>query len=451
MSIVVTEDRGPVRHVVLNRPEKRNAMNQELLRALAAALRAAGDEEAVQCVVLRGEGPVFSAGVDLAELASLAGDTSVRRSFRNVFLDCANLCETMTKPVVCQIHRTCVGGALEVALGCDLRIASSDAQLGLPEVKFGIIPDVGGSTRLPAVVGLGRAKELIMTAQADRRASEAERIGLVNRVVAPERAGAARRRRSCEELLANSPVAVGRVKRVLDASARPALAQTLEMEIAVQEYCVARRARELARLSTDAPTPWPALGAAAPVDRSGQQRVAAERAPEDLLHAACARDQRGQVDARRDPHLMQHRNEILGGDVACRPGRNRAATQLAEARLEALHPGLERGQHIGEALAAGVVEVRRQLDAPRLAMRVPRRRSRRPAAGWPCRWCRRSRSPERPRREVARRSRARARAARGPHRGSRTRSRSPPRSAARRPGRGPAPPQGPRATPRSSG
>ena len=99
------------------------------------------------------------------------------RPFRNVFLDCANLCEEMAKPVVCQIHRTCVGGALEVALGCDLRIASSDAQLGLPEVKFGIIPDVGGSTRLPAVVGLGRAKELIMTARTID-AAEAERIGL---------------------------------------------------------------------------------------------------------------------------------------------------------------------------------------------------------------------------------------------------------------------------------
>src|ERR1700677_318783 len=146
MSLVLTEDRGAVRHVVLNRPEKRNAMSQALLRELGDALRAAGDDASVHCVVLRGEGPVFSAGVDLGELASLAGDTSVTRSFRDVFLDCANLCEAMVKPVVCQIHRACFGGALEVALGCDLRIASDDAQLGLPEVKFGIIPDVGGSS-----------------------------------------------------------------------------------------------------------------------------------------------------------------------------------------------------------------------------------------------------------------------------------------------------------------
>jgi enoyl-CoA hydratase/carnithine racemase len=244
MSIVVTEDRGAVRHVVLNRPEKRNAMSQELLRELRAALREASADADVHCVVLRGEGPVFSAGVDLGELAASAGQAGLLRPFREVFLDCANACEEMAKPVVCQIHRTCVGGALEVALGCDLRIASSDAQLGLPEVRFGIIPDVGGSTRLPAVVGLGRAKELIMTARMID-AAEAERIGLLNRVVEPDELEQATQA-LVDELLANSPVAVGRAKRVIDASARPALAQTLELEVAVQEYCVAA-ARESGR------------------------------------------------------------------------------------------------------------------------------------------------------------------------------------------------------------
>ncbi len=244
MSIVEREDRGAVRHIVLNRPEKRNAMNQELLRALGSELREAAGDPSVHCVVLRGSGPVFSAGVDLNELMDSTGQVGMLRPFRNVFLECANLCEEMAKPVVCQIHRTCVGGALEVALGCDLRIASSDASLGLPEVKFGIIPDVGGSTRLPAVVGLGRAKELIMTARLIG-AEEAQRIGLVNRVVEPEELEQATQA-LVDELLANSPVAVGRAKRVMDASARPALAQTLEMEVAVQEYCVAA-ARESAR------------------------------------------------------------------------------------------------------------------------------------------------------------------------------------------------------------
>ncbi|HEY7891894.1 MAG TPA: enoyl-CoA hydratase/isomerase family protein [Solirubrobacteraceae bacterium] len=245
MSMVISEDRGAVRHLVLNRPEKRNAMSQALLVELRDALSAAAERESVHCVVLRGEGPVFSAGVDLGELMSFAGEPSVLRSFRGVFLDCANLCEEMVKPVVCQIHGTCLGGALEVALGCDLRIASSDAKLALPEVKLGIIPDVGGSSRLPAVVGLGRAKELIMTGRTID-AAEAQHIGLVNRVV---EAGELEQATQAlvDELLANSPIAVGRAKRVIDASARPALAQTLEMEVAVQEYCVAKLREQAAK------------------------------------------------------------------------------------------------------------------------------------------------------------------------------------------------------------
>lgn len=249
MSIVYTEDRGHVRHVVLNRPEKRNAMSQELLRALGDALRAAAADESVHCVVLRGEGKVFSAGVDLVELAAASGTPGHLRPFRQVFLDCPNLCEQMAKPVVCQIHHTCVGGALEVALGCDLRIASDDSRLGLPEVRFGIIPDVGGSSRLPALVGLGRAKELIMTG-ATIDAAEAHRIGLLNRVVPADELERATQG-LVDELLANSPVAVGRAKRVLDAAARPALAQSLEMEVAVQEYCVAAL-REAARQGGEA-------------------------------------------------------------------------------------------------------------------------------------------------------------------------------------------------------
>jgi enoyl-CoA hydratase/carnithine racemase len=237
MSLVRSEDRERVRHVVLDRPDKRNAMSQALLVELRDALGRAAADASVHCVVLRGEGRVFSAGVDLNELAAFAGDPSVLRPFRGVFLDCANLCEQMPKPVVCQIHHTCVGGALEVALGCDLRIAAEGSQFALPEVRYGIIPDVGGSSRLPAVVGLGRAKELIMTA-GTIDAAEAHRIGLVNRVVPAEELDAATQT-LVDELLANSHVAVGRAKLVMDASARPTLSRTLEMEVAVQEYCVA--------------------------------------------------------------------------------------------------------------------------------------------------------------------------------------------------------------------
>jgi enoyl-CoA hydratase/carnithine racemase len=239
MELVRIEDRDRVRHVVLNRPEKRNAMNQALLTELAAAMREAGADTNVHCVVLRGEGPVFSAGVDLGELggfASTDGGRDPLRPFRNVFLAAANLCEEIPKPVICQIHGVCIGGALEVALGCDLRVMASDAKVGLPEVRLGLIPDVGGCSRLPAVVGLGRAKELIMTGR-NITAQEAERIGLANRVVEPDELDRAVQA-LVDELLANSPVAVGRAKRVMDAAAKPALAQTLELEVTAQEVCI---------------------------------------------------------------------------------------------------------------------------------------------------------------------------------------------------------------------
>src|SRR5215208_4095556 len=161
--LVLSDDRGAVRNVVLNRPEKRNAFNQELVLAVGEALRAAADAPAVHCVVVRGEGAMFSSGMDLGSLAGLAAEPETLRPFRRACLDAWNLAEEMAKPVVCQIHGACIGGAMELALACDLRVIAADALVGLPETRVGLIPDVGGSSRLPQIVGLGRAKELIMT------------------------------------------------------------------------------------------------------------------------------------------------------------------------------------------------------------------------------------------------------------------------------------------------
>ncbi len=245
-------------------------------------------------------------------------------------------------------------------------------------------------------------------------AAEAERIGLVNRVVAPEELEGATEA-LVDELLANSHVAVGRAKRVIDASARPALAQTLEMEVAVQEYCVAAARESDARGRGRA-----ALGSPSGRARRRGPRPAALRMPGARLQARRSRKRGGasvlgcqstgpatsvwlpsgrprisctrraqassasQVDAGLDAHLVQHRDEVLGGDVAGRARRHRAAAELAEARLEAVDPGLERRQHVREPLAARVVEVRGQLAPRRRARRGPARRTRAPAAGWPC-------------------------------------------------------------------
>ena len=237
MNLVLTEDHGPVRHVVLNRPEKRNAFHGELVEATGEALRAAADDPAVRCVVVRGAGPMFSSGMDLAALAALAEAPEHLRAFRRRCLEAWNLAEEMVKPTICQVHGACIGGAMELALACDLRVIAADALIGMPETRIGLIPDVGGASRLPAVIGLGRAKEMVMTGKLIG-GDEAERIGLANRVAPAEELEAAVQQ-LVDELLACAPVAVGLSKRVMDASARPALSTTLELEVAIQERCAA--------------------------------------------------------------------------------------------------------------------------------------------------------------------------------------------------------------------
>jgi len=233
MSVVHTDDRGPVRHVVLARPEKRNAMNEELVRGLGEAFEAAAADDAVRVVVLRGEGPMFSSGMDLAALHGLAEEPHMLRPFRGGILRAWNLVEEMPKATICQIHGACIGGALELALACDMRVMAEDAVTGLLEARIGLLPDVGGCSRLPAVVGLGIAKELVMTGRVvDGR--EAHRIGLANRVAPPAELDEATEA-LCNELLACAPLAVGLSKRVLDAAAKPALATTLEHEVTAQQ------------------------------------------------------------------------------------------------------------------------------------------------------------------------------------------------------------------------
>jgi enoyl-CoA hydratase/carnithine racemase len=233
---VMVEDEGRVRHVVMNRPDKRNALNAELIVALGDALREAAEDPGVHCVVLRGEGPSFSAGIDVFELGSLGGQTEMLRAFRSRCLVAANLLEEMAKPTIAQIHGACRGLGAELALACDMRVMADDVSFGLPEVRLGLIPDVGGSTRLPAVVGLGNAKELVMTGRTIGGA-ECHRIGLANRLV-PVSSLAAETQSLVDELLAAAPLAVGHSKLVLNGVARPTLAASLEQEVTIQQLLV---------------------------------------------------------------------------------------------------------------------------------------------------------------------------------------------------------------------
>jgi enoyl-CoA hydratase/carnithine racemase len=166
----------------------------------------------------------------------MGGQTAMLRPFRRMSIEAANLLEEMKKPVIAQIHGACLGLGAELALACDLRVMADDVKFGLPETKLGLIPDVGGSSRLPAVAGLGNAKDLIMTGRAIG-ADDAYRMGIANRVA---RDGELERvtQELVGELLAVAPLAVGLAKGVLDGVAKPTLGTSLELEVTTQQTLV---------------------------------------------------------------------------------------------------------------------------------------------------------------------------------------------------------------------
>jgi enoyl-CoA hydratase/carnithine racemase len=237
MPLVETEDRGAVRHLVMSRADKRNALNEELIRGLGEAFEEAAADESVRVVVLKGDGPMFSAGMDLGSLRALSENPELIHETREPILRAWNLLEEMPKATIAQIHGGAIGGAMELALACDMRVMAEDAVTGLVETRIGLIPDVGGSSRLPSIVGLGIAKEMIMTGKLiDGR--EAHRIGFANRIAPAEELDAATEQLA-NELLACAPQAVALAKRVIDAAAKPDLKNSLDREVEAQAQLAA--------------------------------------------------------------------------------------------------------------------------------------------------------------------------------------------------------------------
>jgi enoyl-CoA hydratase/carnithine racemase len=228
MGILEQHDSGPVRHLVMSRAEKRNALNEELVLGLKQALEETAGDESVRVVVIRGDGPMFSSGLDLAALRGLAENPERVHEGRAPLLETWNLLEEMPQATIAQIHGGAIGGAMELALACDMRVMAEDAVTGLVEARIGLIPDVGGSTRLPSVVGTGVAKEMIMTGKLID-GKEAYRIGFANRI-APAAELDAATEQLANELLACAPQAVALAKRLIDAAAKPDFEASLDRE-----------------------------------------------------------------------------------------------------------------------------------------------------------------------------------------------------------------------------
>jgi len=178
------ETAGGIRWITINRPEKLNALNVATVGELARLVEATETDNAVNAVVITGAGEkAFVAGADISELATLGPVEAKEFAIRGQ--EVYRAIERLKVPVVAAVNGFALGGGCELAMACHMRVASSNAVFGQPEVKLGLIPGYGGTQRLPRLVGKGRAMELLLTGR-NIKADEAEKIGLANLVCEPD-------------------------------------------------------------------------------------------------------------------------------------------------------------------------------------------------------------------------------------------------------------------------
>ena len=212
--------------VTINRPDKLNALNEALMKEIGAAFNDLASNAAVGAIILTGAGRAFVAGADIAKLAEARkGELErVSRLGQDVF----RRIELSAKPVIAAVNGFALGGGCELALACHVRIASTQAKFGLPEVKLGLIPGYGGTQRLPRLIGRGPALQLILTGDTID-GTEAARLGLANAVVEPDALIAAARTMAAT-MLKNAPVAMARAIEAVDVGLDATLEDGLRLE-----------------------------------------------------------------------------------------------------------------------------------------------------------------------------------------------------------------------------
>jgi enoyl-CoA hydratase len=237
LSNVEVERDGEIAVVLLNRPEALNALSGEVMDALGSALEELDADEAVRCIVLGGSERVFAAGADVAELAA----ATPIELYENRRIDRWDAIRALRTPLVAAVSGYCLGGGCELAMLCDIVVASETAQFGQPEINLGLLPGAGGTQRLTHAVGKAVAMDVILTGRF-LSANEALRAGLVARVVARE-AWLEEAKRVARAIAAKSPVSVRLAKESVDRAFDVPLTSGLELE---------RRSFYLARASEDA-------------------------------------------------------------------------------------------------------------------------------------------------------------------------------------------------------
>jgi enoyl-CoA hydratase len=234
---VIVERDEPIAVVLLNRPQQLNALSGAVMDELVAALRQLDEDDSVRCIVLGGNERAFAAGADVAELAA----ATPIELYGNRRIDQWDAIRALRTPLVAAVSGYCLGGGCELAMTCDIVVASETARFGQPEINLGLLPGAGGTQRLTRAVGKATAMDVILTGRM-LSAEEARDAGLVARVVVKE-AWLEEAKRVAREVAAKSPVAVRLAKEAVDKAFEAPLSVAVEFE---------RRAFYLARASEDA-------------------------------------------------------------------------------------------------------------------------------------------------------------------------------------------------------
>lgn len=222
--MILTETRGRVGLVTLNRPQVMNALNNQLMRELMDALETFDKNDVIGAMVITGNEQAFAAGADIKEMA----DKTIQQMMDSDHIAVFGRIRTIQKPVIAAVSGWALGGGCEVALSCDMIVASESAKFGQPEINIGVIPGAGGTQRLTRVVGKAIAMEMILN---DRRltAQEAYQFGMVNRVVPVEEYLEAALKLA-EEIASRAPIAVRDAKKMINQTYERFLADGLAEE-----------------------------------------------------------------------------------------------------------------------------------------------------------------------------------------------------------------------------
>lgn len=232
---LIREDNDGIAVVKINKPKSLNALNSEVVSELNDCFKALDTDDSVKVVILTGEGKSFVAGADIAEMSTLNAEEG--GNFAKLGMDTFLLIEKLSKPVIAAINGFALGGGCEISLACDIRIASTKALMGQPEVGLGITPGFGGTQRLARTIGPAKAKELIYTAK-NIKADEAYEIGLVNKVVEPE-ALMDEAMAMAKAIAKNSVLAVKYAKKAINAGLQADIDTGMEIEKAQFALCFA--------------------------------------------------------------------------------------------------------------------------------------------------------------------------------------------------------------------